>query len=494
MFQIAVCDDDERELTRLLELLSEYRQAHGLDVVCKPFRNGIDLLADLRTGMYSLVLLDMLMPGFSGIQTAREIRAVDQNVKLLFLTSSPEFAVESYAVGAFHYLLKPARAEALFPILDRAFAEIIIPTQACLTIKSKSGLSRMPFSRLEYVEVLGKTVCFHLVDGGVLETTGTLATYEAELLARPEFLKVHRSYLLNLAQVETLERAEAVTRKKHRIPVSRSLYTQVKERYLRHLFLAKQQVDAPEQPPSDQPSSAQAEPEQPGGAYRILLVDDEPDALAHWTNILHKKGCIVDCAESGYAAKKLSERERYDCVLLDVKLPGESGFDLCDVLREAASAPVVFLSALCDSDNQLRGYRAGGVDYITKDTPPELFWAKVETRIGISRAGRTQLCFGPLVLDLFLRRVTVEGRELVLTPTEFDLLWLLAEHAEQVYKPDALYQTVWGGERWDDGQTVQVHMSRLRRKLEKAYPSHFFIETVWGEGYRFAPAETECVL
>lgn len=492
MIQIAVCDDDERELSRLLELISEYRQAHGLDFVCKPFNNGLDLLANLKGGEYSLILLDVLMPGFDGIQTAREIRTADQNVKLLFLTSSPEFAVESYAVGAFHYLLKPANVERLFPILDQAFANATRPDDVRLTVKSKTGLTSIPLSRLEYVEVLSRMVGFHLTDGSVLETAGTLAAYEDELLVRPEFVKVHRSYLVNLAQVETLERTEAITRQNHRIPVSRSLHAQVKEAYLQFLFLSKQrQVTEPPVMPEQPP---QEESKQDFGVYRVLLVDDEPDALTRWTGILHKKGCVVDCAESGTAAKRLAGEQRYDCVLLDVRLSGESGFTLCDALGKATGAPVVFLSSLGDCDSQLQGYRAGGVDYITKDTPAELFWIKVETRIRISREGRTQLCFGPLTLDFVLRRVTLEGCELIFTPTEFDLLWLLAEHAEQVFPPDELYQAVWGGERWDDGQTVQVHMSRLRRKLEKAYPRHFFIETVWGEGYRFVPVEAECLV
>ncbi len=491
MIRIAVCDDDERELSRLLGLLAEYRLMRGLDCVCKPFRNGVDLLAELKSGEYSLILLDVLMPGFSGIQTAREIRAADQNVKLLFLTSSSEFAVESYAVGALSYLLKPAKAETLFPILDRAFEDAAHPDDAHLTIKSKTGLTRIRFSRLEYVEVLSKTVGFHLTDGSVVETSGTLAAYETELLARPEFLKVHRSYLLNLNQVETLERGEAITRQNHHIPVSRSLHTQVKEAYLRFLLLLGQKKPVGPAVPAESGSPAESEAD---GAYRLLLVDDEPDALASWTGVLHKKGCVVDCAGSGPEARRLAGEQRYDCVLLDVKLPGESGFALCDVLRKAASAPVVFLSALTDPASQLQGYRAGGIDYITKDTPPELFWAKVETRIRISRAGRTQLYFGPLVLNHFLRQVTLTGQELPLTPTEFDLLWHLAEHAEQVYAPDALYRAVWGEAQWDDSQTVQVHMSRLRRKLEKAYPDHFFIETVWGEGYRFVPFEADCLI
>ena len=178
-------------------------------------------------------------------------------------------------------------------------------------------------------------------------------------------------------------------------------------------------------------------------------------------------------------------------MLLDVSLPGEDGFSLCQRLREQTGAPVIFLSCRTDADSQVRGFSSGGVDYITKDSPADLFWAKVETRIRLARSGRTQLSFAPLLLDLSRRKATLDGEELILTPTEFDLLWLLAEHTPKVYTPEELYHAVWGSRQWDGGQTVQVHMSRLRRKLEKAYSRHYFLETVWGQGYLFVPEDTK---
>ena len=190
-------------------------------------------------------------------------------------------------------------------------------------------------------------------------------------------------------------------------------------------------------------------------------------------------------AANGEEAALQAAGEAYDCVLLDVMLPGEDGFLLCQRLHELAQAPVIFLSSLTETDKQMKGFEAGGVDYITKDTPPELFWAKVETRIRLALSDRTRFRYGPLLLDLSNRKVLVDEKEVSLTPVEFDLLWRLSERSGHIVTPEELFQSVLGGKAWDGGQMVQVHMSRLRRKLEKAWREHSFIETVWGRGYRF---------
>lgn len=490
MIKIGVCDDDERELSRILPLLRRYRDERGLELSLASFSSAVTLLEEMKAGEFTLLLLDILMPGLNGIQAAREIRGFDQAVKLLFLTSSPEFAVESYAVGAFHYLLKPVTAECLFPLLDKALAEIQQQEGEGLVIKGKNRLTHISFARLEYVEVISKLVNFHLTDGSVVETFGTLTEFEGELLTRPNFLKVHRSYLVNLSHVETLDRKLAVTRYGHQIPIARSLYNQVKEAYMRFLFAGKDVASGlPVQPPAPPLTVLPPEEKDLGGAYRILLVDDEADQRTYWAGILQNHGCRVSCAANGGEAAHLAAQGVWDCVLLDVRLCGESGFAIAKALRELTGAAVVFLSVLSDAESQLQGFQSGGVDYIVKDATPALFWAKVETRIRLSRAGRTQLCFEPLVLDLGERRVVLAESELIFTPIEFDLLWCLAEHTGEVYSTEALHSAVWGDSNWEDGQTVQAHMSRMRRKLEKAYPAHYFIETVWGEGYRFMPAD-----
>lgn len=132
----------------------------------------------------------------------------------------------------------------------------------------------------------------------------------------------------------------------------------------------------------------------------------------------------------------------------------------------------------------------GGVDYITKNTPAELFWAKVEARIRQVLSDCTQFRYGPLLLDLSGRKAYIDEKELCLTPIEFDLLWRLSEQAEYIFTPQELFKIIWGGQPWDGGQVVQVHMSHLRRKLDKAWKSRHFIETVWGKGYCFVPPKS----
>ncbi len=341
-------------------------------------------------------------------------------------------------------------------------------------LKNRDGIIRIPFPRLEYVEVINKVVSFHLIDGVVREVTATLADIEESLLSRPEFIKIHRSYLVNINYVQSVGGGNLVTNNGHTIPVARQRRSQVENAYMDFLLRdGNKQIKKPEKT------------ERAQGPWRILLVDDEPDVRRLWTNILKEHGCLVQQAANGEEAALQAAGEAYDCVLLDVMLPGEDGFLLCQRLHELAQAPVIFLSSLTETDKQMKGFEAGGVDYITKDTPPELFWAKVETRIRLALSDRTRFRYGPLLLDLSNRKVFVDEKELSLTPVEFDLLWRLSERGGHIVTPEELFQRVWGGKAWDGGQMVQVHMSRLRRKLEKAWREHSFIETVWGRGYRF---------
>lgn len=193
---------------------------------------------------------------------------------------------------------------------------------------------------------------------------------------------------------------------------------------------------------------------------------------------------MVQYVESGRDALKLAADEPYDCVLLDVMIPGEDGFAICESLRKLSDIPVIFLSCVTEADKQVEGFAAGGIEYITKDTPAELFWTKVKTRIRLSAADRTQLRFGPLLLDLAGHRALMDGKDLSLTPAEFDILWQISEQAGHIFTPEEIAGIVCGMP-WDGGQ--QMHMSRLRRKLEKAWDRHHFIESVWGQGYRFVP-------
>ncbi len=477
--RIAVCDDDEQEVSRIGELITEYQISREEPVDCRYFTNSTDFLCELRGGEYDLVLLDVLMPGIGGIQAARELRKSDRNVRLIFVSASPEFAVESYNVGAYHYLLKPIDATPFFALLDKIGGELSAQVEQGFILKSRDGVIRVAFARLVYVEVINKTVFFYMADGAVSETTATLADLEGKLLSRPEFLKVHRSYIVNLSYIQAIDMNCVVMKNGHSVPVSRKRRNQVQEAYMHFLH----RVEAGDS------ASVVDKPERPAGPWRILLVDDDSADRTVWADILQSHGCIVQQADNGEDALRLAAEGPCDCVLLDVMLSGEDGFSICERLRKQTDTPIIFLSCLTESDKQVEGFAAGGIDYITKDTPAELFWAKVETRIRLAISERTQLRYGPLLLDLKRRRVLIDEQELSLTPIEFDILWRLSEHAGYVFTPEEIYGMIWGSQPWDGGQLVQMNMSRLRRKLEKAWEGHHFIETVWGQGYRFVPVK-----
>ena len=344
-------------------------------------------------------------------------------------------------------------------------------------LKSREVDVRIAIERLTYVELINKTVFFHLADGTVRETTATLAEFEEKLLSRPEFLKTHRSYLVNLRYIQAIDINFVTMKNGHSILLSRKRRSQVQEAYMR--FLQQERA-------GDSEAFAD-KPERHDGAWRILLVDDDHADRAVWADILRSHGCIVQLADNGEDALRLAAAESCDCVLLDVMIPGEDGFSLCEKFRKIMDIPIIFLSCLTETDKQMEGFAAGGIDYITKDTPAELFWVKVETRIRLAKSERTQMQFGPLLLDLTERKVVIAGQELSLTPVEFDILCRLSERAGHIFAPEQIYGMIWGDQPWDGGQLVQMHMSRLRRKLEKAWGGHRFIEAVWGQGYRFVP-------
>jgi DNA-binding LytR/AlgR family response regulator len=238
MFKIAICDDDLQELARISSLLNQYRTEKDPALQYDAFSNAIDLLDAMKRNVYHILLLVVLMPEFTGIEADREIRSFDEEVKIIFLTSSREFAVESYAVDAHYYILKPGTAQKLFPILDRIFLESQREADA-LHVKTSSGFTRIPFGKIEFLEVFSKKLLFHLADGTVKEIYGSLSDFEDKLLCREEFIKVHRSYIVNMDAILSLDPKSLTTCARREVPVSRLLYGQVKEAYMQHLFVEK---------------------------------------------------------------------------------------------------------------------------------------------------------------------------------------------------------------------------------------------------------------
>ena len=178
---IAVCDDQIAELEKLTALLQACQSDRRSDVRFQTFRSGGHLLDAARAERFTLYLLDVLMPGMTGMDAAREIRSFDAAADIIFLTTSPGFAYESYGVRAAEYLLKPINAKLLYPVLDKLYLRDQKP-QDGLTVKSNGMLVRLPFSQLSYVEVNGKHLFFNMADGTVYEVAASMREYEGALL------------------------------------------------------------------------------------------------------------------------------------------------------------------------------------------------------------------------------------------------------------------------------------------------------------------------
>ena len=174
---IAVCDDQLEELKAVESLLRAWQEQQCAAIRLHLFHNAGELLEAARKERFTLYLLDVMMPGTSGMAAAREIRTFDSAADIVFLTSSPGFAYESYGVQALEYLLKPITAKKLFPLLSRLYLREQKPQEA-LTLKSNGAFIRVPFSELSYVEVSGKHLYFNMIDGQVREVVCELNTMD----------------------------------------------------------------------------------------------------------------------------------------------------------------------------------------------------------------------------------------------------------------------------------------------------------------------------
>lgn len=162
MIQSAFCDDDQTVLDQLSALLEKYRAQRCVQIQCTAFRSPLDLLAEIEKGTrYDILFLDVIMPAENGITAAKEIRQYDNVVKIIFLTSSAEFAVESYVVGAYFYQLKPIWKDSFFRLTDSVIAECRRADQRSLILRCKTGISRIDLDQLLYCEVLGRAAGCH---------------------------------------------------------------------------------------------------------------------------------------------------------------------------------------------------------------------------------------------------------------------------------------------------------------------------------------------
>ena len=239
LLKIAICDDNVSELSNIVSIIDAYKALNifRYEITYTAFQNAIELISAIEKGeQYTIILLDIVMPYINGMDAAKEIRLYDQVAKIIFLTSSPEFAVDSYSVDAFYYALKPIWQEKLFTVLDKVLTQIQAQNIASILVKCKSGLQHIPLHTLEYVEVFGRTIYYHLVNGTVFEEINVLSKLEKVLLTYPQFAKPHRSFIVNLSYIETLSTRELILYSQNTVPISKANYLNIKTLYMTYSF------------------------------------------------------------------------------------------------------------------------------------------------------------------------------------------------------------------------------------------------------------------
>ena len=241
MIKIAFCDDDLSTLNELNLLFDQYGMERDRKITYTAFQSPLELLASIEKGIhFDVLFLDIVMPGENGINTAREIREYDNTIKIIFLTSSSEFAVQSYTVDAYFYQIKPIWKESLFRLMDSVIDDYKSTQHRSLILRCKSGISRIDLDKLEYCEVIGRTLLFHMENGTVMESSGSLDDLCSELAQYENFLRPHRSFLINMEYVRNISYKAVTMDSLSEIPIPHGKCSEIKRIFLQYAFERKQ--------------------------------------------------------------------------------------------------------------------------------------------------------------------------------------------------------------------------------------------------------------
>ena len=223
---------------------------------------------------------------------------------------------------------------------------------------------------------------------------------------------------------------------------------------------------------------------------KVLVVDDEKLIVKGIRFSLEQDAMDVDCAYDGEEALQLAKENKYDIILLDIMLPKLTGFEVCQQIREFSTVPIVMLTAKGDDMDKILGLEYGADDYITK--PFNILEVKARIKAIMRRTSKQEgngsqqiIEVGELRMDREGKRVFLENREINLTAKEFDVLELLVTNPNKVYSRENLLNIIWGNDYPGDVRTVDVHIRRLREKVEKNPSEPKYVHTKWGVGYYY---------
>ena len=223
---------------------------------------------------------------------------------------------------------------------------------------------------------------------------------------------------------------------------------------------------------------------------KILIVDDEPLLVKGLKYSLEQDGYSTEVAYDGKEALEKHGKEKFDIIILDLMLPEIDGLEVCQRIRERSDVPIIMLTAKGEDMNKILGLEYGADDYMTKPFNILERKARIKAILRRSNSKETKLGEQIVYVDDFIintlgRKVTVNGKEINLTAKEFDLLILLATNPGKVFTREELLEIIWGYEYFGDLRTVDVHVRRLREKIEKDSNNYEYILTKWGVGYYF---------
>lgn len=237
MIRVAFCDDDTHTLDEMQAFLSRYRREQNQEIAYASFHNPMELLAEIERGaQFDVLFPDILMPGQNGIEAAAEIRSYGSHVKIVFLTSSAAYAVQSYSVEAYLYQLKLLDWAGFSQIMNSDLERCERERRNRLILHCKSGITSLDPERLEFCEVIHRTLLFHMSSGRVLECPGSLDELSRRLAPCGCFLRLQRSCLIHLGYVQSISYRAVTMSSLTEIPIPRGKYSEIKDAFLAYAF------------------------------------------------------------------------------------------------------------------------------------------------------------------------------------------------------------------------------------------------------------------
>ncbi len=238
MLRVCICDDNAGDAAKIQTLADRFAGEHPeFTLKIQTFFSAFDLLEQLdEDGGFDLYLLDILMPHLKGLDLAERIRARNENSEIIFLTSSPEYALDAFEVSACGYLLKPVKKEKFDKVFQTAICRLTQPENSCLLLKGRDGMRKILIRELVMIESFNHDRVCSMADGSQLITSDTLAFLMEHLSSAPCFFSPHRAYIVNLEHITALNAADLLLSTGQRVPVARTKYAALKKAYMDFLF------------------------------------------------------------------------------------------------------------------------------------------------------------------------------------------------------------------------------------------------------------------